>query len=142
MFLIFILKANIRREIFEYKDQDQIIIGVGITKPKPGNFMKKKKKQKKKGRLMIIFFKHVGIFSNKISYLLVFATPLQVIALGLSTEANKLTVFATDMNVSADDVRMQSITGTEDGRFFMIGDDSNVYEYIYYVSILRLDDLI
>ncbi|GAA5797410.1 hypothetical protein HPULCUR_002794 [Helicostylum pulchrum] len=95
-------------EIFEYKDQDQIIVSVGLTKPKP------------------------GIFSNQISYVLVFATPLQVIALGISTESNKLTVFATDMNVSADDVRMKSITGTEDGRFFMIGNDSNVYEFIYY----------
>ncbi|KAG2228604.1 hypothetical protein INT48_003834 [Thamnidium elegans] len=104
---LFIWSYTNPREIFEYKDQDQIISSVGIAKPKR------------------------DIFSNQISYLLVFATPLQVIALGLSTESNKLTVFATDMNVSADDVQMTSITGTEDGRFFMIGNDSNVYEFIY-----------
>lgn len=46
------------------------------------------------------------------------------------------------MNVSADDVQMRSITGTEDGRIFMIGSDSNVYEFMYNVSIICHDDLI
>ncbi|KAG2195840.1 hypothetical protein INT47_012381 [Mucor saturninus] len=94
-------------QIFEYKDQDQIIVSVAIIKPKP------------------------GIFGDKIHHILVLSTPLQIILLGLHVSLDDLKLFVLDMTVPADDIQMRVIKGTDDGRIFMIGNDANVYEFIY-----------
>lgn len=83
---------------------------------------------------MLIGFKCIGIFGDKISYLLALSTPLQVILLGLSVLPNDLKIYGTDMIVPADDIQMRTITGTDDGRIFMIGNDANVYEFVYNVN--------
>lgn len=41
------------------------------------------------------------------------------------------------MAVPADDILMKEIKGTDDGRIFMTGNDNNVYELIYNVSLMR-----
>lgn len=84
----------------------------------------------------------LDIFSDEINYVLVIATPLQVVLLGLTATPTDLKIFATDMTTSADDVIMRKIVGTEDGRIFMIGGDANVYEFIYRVTCLQFNDII
>lgn len=103
-----------RTDIIEYNDQDQIIITVGLVKPR------------------------ANIFGDQIKYMLVISTPLQIILLAVSMSQQvyhqSIQLYATNIAIPADDIQMQHITGTEDGRIFMIGNNGGLYEVEYSVS--------
>ncbi|KAI9473423.1 MAG: Nup133 N terminal like-domain-containing protein [Benjaminiella poitrasii] len=104
-------------DIYEYTDQDQIITKVGLVKPKPDV---------------------LGIFGEMVNYVLVVTTPLQVILLGVQVNevpsvanSNTITLYSLQMVMPADDVQMKHITGTDDGRIFMISRNGDLYEVEY-----------
>lgn len=98
-----------------FDDQEQIIVSVGLVKPKP------------------------KVFLEQIEYLLVVTTPLEVILLGVAfRDAFKsdlprgpLTLYRTEFSLSVDSVNMISVHGTNDGRIFMVGNDGNLYNLDY-----------
>lgn len=80
-----------------------------------------------------------GIFGNHINYILVLATPVSIHLLGVSftpgsTVSNELSLFGTNLVVSSDGVQMSHITGTDEGRIFVVGDDARLYEVDYKVG--------
>ncbi|KAI9322646.1 Nup133 N terminal like-domain-containing protein [Dichotomocladium elegans] len=91
-----------------YDDQDQVICSVGLIKPKP------------------------DIFGDTISHLLVFSTPLYIgiLAVSLNKPENSISLYATDLVVPSDGMQITQITGTDDGRIFLLG-DGRVYELEY-----------
>lgn len=95
----------------------------------------------------------LGAFDTHIEYLLIVATALQIIPIGLSLtkptqlgEQSILTMIAVNLAVPSDDITMSSIIGTDDGRLFLVGhptmDQSNVtgdvYELTYTVMKLKI----
>ncbi|RUP43847.1 hypothetical protein BC936DRAFT_136639, partial [Jimgerdemannia flammicorona] len=86
-----------------------------------------------------------GIFIDQIEYLLILATPIEIILLGMSLNsaatvhtpngyahpAGELTLYVTQMSVPSDNVSMTSIIGTDSGRIFMCGNDGHLYELLY-----------
>ncbi|KAI8992567.1 Nup133 N terminal like-domain-containing protein [Pilobolus umbonatus] len=110
---LFIWNYKDGNDVYEYNDQDQVICTVGLVKPK------------------------TDVFSDAVDYLLIVATPLQIIPLALSINkkesysAQGITLYATDLTIPADEILMAQITGTKDGRIFMIGNDGHLYELEY-----------
>ncbi|ORZ09832.1 Nup133 N terminal like-domain-containing protein [Absidia repens] len=101
-------------DVYKYDDQDQIISDVGLVRPKP------------------------GVFGDHIQYVLVVATPLEIILLGVGLQSspsepsrNSMDLFATELCVSSDDIQMVSVQGTDNGRIFMCGMNGHLYEFIY-----------
>ncbi|CAO3624288.1 unnamed protein product [Cunninghamella echinulata] len=111
-------------DIYTYNDQDQVIYKVILVKPKP------------------------GVFDDFIEYLLVVATPLQFILLGVSFKpypsqmthnisisdsdsSRCMKLLATDLSVSSDDIQITSINGTNNGRIFMTANNGHLYELDY-----------
>ncbi|KAK9723027.1 hypothetical protein K7432_002235 [Basidiobolus ranarum] len=106
-------------DFYTYEDQDQLITSVGLAKAKP------------------------GIFVEEVHYILVLATPLEIILLGLSISERSvqvagseriptdITLYNTLMAAQSDNVSMTSIIGTENARIFMCGSDGNLYELTY-----------
>ncbi|KAI9347179.1 Nup133 N terminal like-domain-containing protein [Zopfochytrium polystomum] len=92
-----------------FEDQDQVIGSVGLVKPLP------------------------GVFLDQINYLLVIATPLEIIlvAVAYDKHLNSLALYRTDISASSDGVIMTSIIGTKDGRILMCGNNGRVYELQY-----------
>ncbi|KAJ3217565.1 hypothetical protein HDU67_007637 [Dinochytrium kinnereticum] len=92
-------------------DQDQVIVSVGLVKPKP------------------------GVFLDQINYLLVIATPIEIILVAVAaTQSNGLTslkLYSTDISIPSDNISMISIVGSVDGRIFMCGNNGNIYELQY-----------
>lgn len=68
------------------------------------------------------------------------ATPVSISILAVSIDdhsvaGDRISLFFTDLAIPSDGVQMSQITGTDDGRIFMVGDDGRVYELEYHVSI-------
>jgi nuclear pore complex protein Nup155 len=104
-----------RSDFYEYSDQDQVIVSVGIAKPKP------------------------GVFGDQVKYVLVVSTPLQIILLAVSIDhlragSNSLNLYGTNIIVPADDSRMIMTKGTDDGRIFLISLDGHLFELDYTVK--------
>ncbi|KAJ1927233.1 hypothetical protein IWQ60_003123 [Tieghemiomyces parasiticus] len=101
------------KEFHSYSEQDQIIVSVALVRPKP------------------------GVLDDNVNFLLVFATPLEVIMLGIAARNGKskpggeVTFYTTQLAVATDNVTMQHIAGTADGRIFMSGSDHHIYEVLY-----------
>ena len=72
---------------------------------------------------------------DQINYLLVIATPLEImlVAVAFDKIKNSLTLYRTDISASADNVLINSIYGTKDGRIMMSGNNGHVYELQYQV---------
>lgn len=125
-----------RTGFYTYEDQDQIICGVGLVKPKPG--------MHDDGEWITTC--HLSntctdSFGENINYVLVLATPVSISILAVSIDdhgvaGDRISLFFTDLAIPSDGVQMSQITGTDDGRIFMVGDDGRVYELEYHVSIL------
>ncbi|KAL2917260.1 hypothetical protein HK105_203325 [Polyrhizophydium stewartii] len=106
---------NSDSSINTFDDQEQIIISAALVKPVP------------------------GVFLEQIEYVLVVATPLEIILLGVAfTKREKqglprgaMTIYRTDMSISSDGVNMTSIKGTDTGRIFMRGNNGQLYELEY-----------
>ncbi|KAI1311300.1 hypothetical protein EDD11_003513 [Mortierella claussenii] len=92
-----------------YEELDQIIVNVALVKPKPDTF------------------------DDKVEYLLVIATPIEIHLLGLSSGSGSTphTLYITNMSVPTDNVAIRSIVGTADGRIFMNGNDGRLWEIDY-----------
>ncbi|RCI05673.1 hypothetical protein CU098_001235, partial [Rhizopus stolonifer] len=109
---------NPMAEIFEYADQDQIILSAALIKSRP------------------------GLFNETVKYLIVVATPLQVIFIAVikpnhlpsvshsTPDHRRVEYMATRTVVSTDDVKICSITGTDDGRIFVVSHDGRLHEII------------
>ncbi|KAF9360346.1 hypothetical protein BGX34_007836 [Mortierella sp. NVP85] len=92
-----------------YEELDQIIVNVALVKPKQ------------------------DVFNEKVEYLLVIATPIEVHLLGLAvgSGSSQHTLYITNMSVPTDNVAIRSILGTADGRIFMNGNDGRLWEIDY-----------
>ncbi|KAI9102693.1 Non-repetitive/WGA-negative nucleoporin C-terminal-domain-containing protein [Phlyctochytrium arcticum] len=95
-----------------YAEQDQIICSVGIVKPP------------------------TGIFLEQIEYVLVLATALEVIVVGLTFAkrgdyTSEMTMYATDLKVPVDGITVTDILGTDEGRIFMRGNRGQLLELQY-----------
>ncbi|KAJ1341759.1 hypothetical protein BSLG_003654 [Batrachochytrium salamandrivorans] len=94
-----------------FDDQEQIIISAALVKPIP----------------------------DRIEYVLVVATPLEIILLGIAfskkgqdgSPRGAMTIYRTDMSIASDGVNMTSIVGTDTGRIFMRGNNGQLYELEY-----------
>ncbi|KAG0042079.1 hypothetical protein BGZ83_000923 [Gryganskiella cystojenkinii] len=92
-----------------YEELDQVIVNVAIVKPKSDTF------------------------DDKVEYLLVIATPIEVHLLGVATGSGSTphTLYLTNMSVPTDNITMRSIVGTAEGRIFMNGNDGRLWEIEY-----------
>ncbi|KAG0200792.1 hypothetical protein BGX28_006227 [Mortierella sp. GBA30] len=92
-----------------YEELDQVIVNVALVKPKRDTF------------------------DDKVEYLLVIATPVEVHLLGLAVGSGSSphTLYITNMSVPTDNVAIRSIVGTSDGRIFMNGNDGRLWEIDY-----------
>ncbi|RYR17778.1 hypothetical protein Ahy_B03g062459 [Arachis hypogaea] len=100
----------------EYSGEEQAICAVGLAKSKP------------------------GVFVEAIQYLLVLATPVELILVGVccSGGADGSDPFAEvtlqplpEYTVPSDGVTMTCVTCTDKGRIFLAGRDSHIYELLY-----------
>ncbi|KAF9152095.1 hypothetical protein BG015_005786 [Linnemannia schmuckeri] len=92
-----------------YEELDQIIVNVALVRPKKDTF------------------------DDKVEYLLVIATPIEVHLLGVSVGSGSIphTLYITNMSVPTDNVPIKSIVGAADGRIFMNGNDGRLWEIDY-----------
>ncbi|KAL7149542.1 hypothetical protein ABFS83_05G048200 [Erythranthe nasuta] len=100
----------------EYSGEEQAICAVGLTKAKP------------------------GIFVEAIQYLLVLATPVELILVGVccSGRSDETDPYAEvslqplpEYTISSDGVTMTCITCTDRGHIFLAGRDGHIYELQY-----------
>ncbi|KAM7254750.1 hypothetical protein ACFE04_019991 [Oxalis oulophora] len=100
----------------EYSGEEQAICAVGLTKSKP------------------------GIFVEAIQYLLIVATPVELILLGVccSGDIDGSDPYAEvslqplpEYTIASDGVTMTCITCTDKGRIFLAGRDGHIYELLY-----------
>ncbi|KAJ3091850.1 hypothetical protein HK102_013147 [Quaeritorhiza haematococci] len=101
-------------DFYMFEDQDQVIVSVGLAKPIP------------------------GVFIDQIEYLLIVATPIEIILLGVAFSGGadggkkrELTLYNTHMSVPSDNISMTSIVSTRTGRIFMCGNNGHLYELLY-----------
>jgi nuclear pore complex protein Nup155 len=93
---------------------DQIIVSVGLVRPKP------------------------NVFVASVRYLLVLTTPVEVVVLAVSFAGDdvdgEMILQPTALSVPSDDVNLLQVVGTPAGRIFMCGNDGNLYELDYQSS--------
>lgn len=96
-------------DYFEFEETDQIIIGVGLVKPKP------------------------GIFVDSVENLIILSTPTELIILGLKFDKNtrKIDLYLTELKANTDNLLLNQIVGTNDGRIFLCGNSQHVFELVY-----------
>ncbi|TPX44137.1 hypothetical protein SeMB42_g04428 [Synchytrium endobioticum] len=92
-----------------WEDQEQLISTVGLVSPRK------------------------NIFIKEIEYLLVIATSIEILLVGVafSGSQKELKLYRTGYSVSTDDVRITNVIGTVEGRIFLCGANGHVYELIY-----------
>jgi nuclear pore complex protein Nup155 len=99
------------RDFCVYDGVEQVIVSVGLVRTRP------------------------GLFVDSVKYLLIVATPVDVVTLAVSfagdTVNGELTLHPTGLSVPSDNVHMCSIAGTDDGRAFLAGADGSLYELSY-----------
>lgn len=86
---------------------DQIILSVGLVKPKP------------------------GIFKDYVQFLLILATPVEVQIVAVVFDQGELSLLPTNYSISTDGVNMLNICGSSNGRIFLCGGDGHLYEMLY-----------
>lgn len=96
----------------EYSGEEQAIVGVGLATPVK------------------------GVFMESITHLLVLATPVEIVLLGVSLYGGELShpVQLPGYSCPTDDIVMTSIVSSDNGRIFMAGGDGNLYELVYGTS--------
>ncbi|PVU87536.1 hypothetical protein BB559_005997 [Furculomyces boomerangus] len=113
---LFIWNYEEENDFYNYEDQDQLIVSVALVKPKK------------------------NIFSKEIQHVLVIATTLEIILLGVgidtksSVKNGQLSLYSTQLKVSTDNIIISSIIGSDNGRIFYSGNDGHIYEIIYQES--------
>ena len=100
--------------IFPYEALDNVIIAVALCTPRP------------------------GLFLDRVKYLLVISTAVEIVILALSWEegeegglTNTFRVHQSPYAIPSDDVPMIKIVSAQNGRIFMGGKDGNLYELVY-----------
>ncbi|CAK9002340.1 Nuclear pore complex protein Nup155 (155 kDa nucleoporin) (Nucleoporin Nup155) [Durusdinium trenchii] len=98
-------------DFYMYDGLDQLIVSVGLARPRP------------------------GVFDSGIEYVLVISTPVEIVLLKLRIIGDPvygdISLEPTEFNLASDNVPMRSIAGTADGRIFMAGHDGSLYEFVY-----------
>ena len=106
-------------DVCYYDGLDQIIISAGLIKPRS------------------------GIFNEQIEFLLCLATPVEIVILGIGfsdssrpfgpreSKFAEVELVPTQLSVPSDNISMNSIVGTENGRIIMGGRDGCLYEFVY-----------
>lgn len=79
-----------------------------------------------------------GVFVEQIDHVLVMATPLEIVVLGLAFERrgdvlSPVSIFKTPTVVPSDNEKMVQIVGTEEGRIFMRSETGQLFELRYQV---------
>lgn len=92
-----------------YDGLSEVVISVALSTPRP------------------------GIFVDSVKYILVIATPIEVVILALAFDEymQNLKLIPTSYVIPSDDVAMIKVIGCQNGRIFMGGDNGNVYELAY-----------
>lgn len=74
-----------------------------------------------------------GVFMDTVKYLLVVASPVEVVLLAVTADAslNNVAIVPTKYRMGSDNVAMVKVVGSQSGRIFMAGNDGNVYELDY-----------
>ena len=112
-------------DVLIYDGLDQIIVTAGLVPPKP------------------------GIFVDEVKYVLVLATPVEIVLQGVCFEGNNvfgdvilhpitvlveglllIVMFAAQTSISSDGVNMLKTVGTQNGRILAAGKDGNLYEIL------------
>lgn len=93
----------------EYSGEEQAIVAVGLVKPRS------------------------GVFLEAISYVLVVATTVELVMVGLCLEdvGRELTLHPLQYSCPTDATIMNDIASTPDGRIFLAGADEALYELVY-----------
>ncbi|KAJ3029742.1 UNVERIFIED_CONTAM: hypothetical protein HDU68_011259 [Siphonaria sp. JEL0065] len=104
---LFLWNYDSPEEFEVFDDQDQVIVSVGLVKPLP------------------------GVFLDEINYLLVVATPIEIILVAVAYNNSTLNLYRTDITIASDNVSMTSIVGASNGRIFMCGANGRLYELQY-----------
>ena len=87
-----------------------------------------------------------GVFVDGIEYIILLATPIEIIFLGVAFEEphnprSELTLYLTHMSIPSDNVSMTTILGTSNGRIFMCGNNGDLYELQYQVIIYHIKSI-
>jgi hypothetical protein len=97
--------------VFPYEALDNVIIAVALCTPRP------------------------GLFLDRVKYILVISTAVEIVILALSWEGDDVTnnfrVHQSPYTIPSDDVPMIKIVSAQNGRIFMGGKDGNLYELVY-----------
>lgn len=93
----------------QYDGLSEVIVSVVLAIPKP------------------------GIFTELVKYVLVVATPVEVVILAITwvDDLQQLKIQHTKYGVPSDDVTMIKMCSSITGRVFMIGNDGHLYELVY-----------
>jgi len=95
-------------DILPWDELDQIIVSVGLANPKANVFE-----------------------DSDIKYVLVLATPVEVVLLVVKFNGNDIALHPTKFALPSDNVNMLKIVGSSNGRIFMAGGDGDLYEFDY-----------
>jgi hypothetical protein len=92
-----------------YDGLTEVIVSVSLSAPRP------------------------GVFQDAVKYLLVVASPVEVVLLAITGDAklNRISMVPTKYRMPSDNVAMVKVVGSQSGRIFMAGNDGNVYELDY-----------
>ena len=107
---LFLWRLDVADDVpVEYSGEEQAIVAVGLVKPRS------------------------GVFLEAISYVLVIATTVELVMVGLCLEdgGRELTLHPLQYSCPTDATIMNDITSTPDGRIFLAGADEALYELVY-----------
>ncbi|KAI8853145.1 Nup133 N terminal like-domain-containing protein [Chytridium lagenaria] len=107
---LYLWNYETREDIQIFGELDQVIISVGLVKPKP------------------------GVFLDQIDYVLVIATPIDITLVAMSaskSDGTGIKLYGTDISVSSDNDSIASIVGTDEGRIFMLATNGRIFELKY-----------
>ena len=107
---LFLWRLDVADDVpVEYSGEEQAIVAVGLVKPKS------------------------GVFLEAISYVLVIATTVELVMVGvcLEDDGRELTLHPLQYSCPTDATIMNDITSTPEGRIFLAGADEALYELVY-----------
>lgn len=119
--------SDFSTDVAYFDGVSEIIITVGLVKPKP------------------------GVFQDFVHYLLILATPTNIVVLGVTfSQSNESFTASEEMHITqevvytlpTDGVMFSTIVGTENGRIFMGAKDGCLYEFVYQVENFKLFPLL
>lgn len=105
---LFLWRIQESQDLYIYEGLEQLIVSVSLVRARP------------------------GFFVDEISWLLVVATPVEILLLAVRLgRAGELALLPTQLAIPSDNVAMLRAVGTRQGRIFLAGKDGNLYELEY-----------